>query len=74
MGAGGVTGEHSISGYWLCMLYILYVGLLASHHMGLGCLRNMGVSSSLCIVENVLLPNGTQMAQGHQIINGDKYI
>ena len=56
------------------MLCILYVGLLASHHMGLGCLRNMGVSSSLCIVENVLLPNGTQMAQGHQIINGDKYI
>ena len=33
----------------------------------------MGLSSCLCIVENVLLPSGTQMAQGHQIINGDKY-
>ena len=35
MGAGGVTGEHSLSGRWLNMLYIINVGLLASYQMGL---------------------------------------
>ena len=34
MGTGCLTVEHSISGHWLYMLYILYVGLLASHQMG----------------------------------------